>query len=80
MLIRVLRQTSLTDPTKWNRDCRWKRLDFFAVFSPQGSKVAFVAERQNKLDLLTFDIAKNAMTSAPYPKWDARIGQFELVA
>jgi len=36
------------------------------VFSPDGSKIAFVAEQQNKRDLLIFDVANEVITNAPY--------------
>jgi len=50
----------------------WKTFGEFdnigaTVFSPYGSRIAFVAEQQNKKGLLIFDVSKGTMTNAPYP-------------
>jgi len=51
----------------------WKTFgDFDGIgiigFSSDGSKIAFVATQQNRRQLLIFDVAKETMTNAPYPK------------
>jgi len=38
-----------------------------AAFSPDGSKIAFVAEQQKKKGLVIFDVSKETMTNGPYP-------------
>jgi Tol biopolymer transport system component len=52
---------------------KWKTYGDFdnigaTVFLSDGSKIAFVAMQQNKRTLMIFDVAKETMTNAPYPK------------
>lgn len=51
----------------------WKTFgDFDGIgnfsFSSDGSKVVFFADQQNKRQMITFDVAEETMTIAPYPK------------
>ena len=54
-------------------DQKWKTYGDFddigsAAFSPDGSKIAFVAEQKSKEELLILDVAKGTISNAPYPR------------
>ncbi len=58
-------------------DNKWKTQGDFdmigsVAYSPSGSKVAFVAARDGREDLLIFDVQKERMTQVPYPRGGLR--------